>query len=804
MITTNSTEFLALFEGRDRETQLQILDRVLSLANVGENAERMQQDLDNAREHEEELRELLSLIREKNKNNEEKRKKAEAEVRKLETENLRLRSAAPAAAATVDPGWEKEKQKLTSERDGLKKAASALSEEKKTWTAEKSRLTTELMQLRQQQQNVMQGWESERRQILENYSNLQKQYQTLAASAAGQGNWAVEKQQLEKECAEWKKKHDLQRMAKEEQTKKAKEMEARIVRLTSMETENQRLKKAYDKLEAEKKTLASKLARLEVEKNQHQQQAAAAPKVDEKARRRNEKSTALTDDEMRRRGKNMPSVGGSAPVGNGKDRIMQQISELEAENANLKNQQQELETTNAALQRELNALQNDDETAKTIAQLKAEKQQMTDALEEAKVERQKMTDMQFDMVAQNADLAKELEKVKAEHRKIADAHSEMESRNAELSRKLIQAETDRQQMLSVRSKMESKNDSLARELEEARAEQKKMNDAHSEMKAKNSELATEKQRLAEEKDQLVAQKKALEEELETLRSFSVQSSAPEKKAEEKPSAPEKKAEEKPSAPEKKAEEKPSKPEKKAEEKPSEPEKKAEEKPSAPEKKAEEKPSAPEKKAEEKPSEPEKKAEEKPSEPEEKAEETPSSEETPVEEVGSAEVKKEEAATEELTYEEIKSFKQEEILASVEKAATIAPTEDFTGSLHDLHTATSSKGLDKLKPKFLAVKLNLDDGTERLVQGAPKKKAYFVLVDKKVFPNPYFFRNFGQGGESAKNIQNLDTAFTIYGLDHPGGKYVLGAIEPAKVKEPERPKDGYVILQKGRLKLVQKG
>ena len=749
MITTNSTEFLALFEGRDRETQLQILDRVLSLANVGENAERMQQDLDNAREHEEELRELLSLIREKNKNNEEKRKKAEAEVRKLETENLRLRSAAPAAAATVDPGWEKEKQKLTSERDGLKKAASALSEEKKTWTAEKSRLTTELMQLRQQQQNVMQGWESERRQILENYSNLQKQYQTLAASAAGQGNWAVEKQQLEKECAEWKKKHDLQRMAKEEQTKKAKEMEARIVRLTSMETENQRLKKAYDKLEAEKKTLASKLARLEVEKNQHQQQVAAAPKVDEKARRRNEKSTALTDDEMRRRGKNMPSVGGSAPVGNGKDRIMQQISELEAENANLKNQQQELETTNAALQRELNALQNDDETAKTIAQLKAEKQQMTDALEEAKVERQKMTDMQFDMVAQNADLAKELEKVKAEHRKIADAHSEMESRNAELSRKLIQAETDRQQMLSVRSEMESKNDSLARELEEARAEQKKMNDAHSEMKAKNSELATEKQRLAEEKDQLVAQKKALEEELETLRSFSVQSSAPEKKAEEKPSAPEKKAEEKPSAPEKKAEEKPSKPE-------------------------------------------------------EKAEETPSSEETPVEEVGSAEVKKEEAATEELTYEEIKSFKQEEILASVEKAATIAPTEDFTGSLHDLHTATSSKGLDKLKPKFLAVKLNLDDGTERLVQGAPKKKAYFVLVDKKVFPNPYFFRSFGQGGESAKNIQNLDTAFTIYGLDHPGGKYVLGAIEPAKVKEPERPKDGYVILQKGRLKLVQKG
>ncbi|MBR3630063.1 MAG: hypothetical protein IKN55_06285 [Oscillospiraceae bacterium] len=149
-------------------------------------------------------------------------------------------------------------------------------------------------------------------------------------------------------------------------------------------------------------------------------------------------------------------------------------------------------------------------------------------------------------------------------------------------------------------------------------------------------------------------------------------------------------------------------------------------------------------------------------------------------------------------EKLKGFLREEEIK--EKAAEAA--REAANSSYEMRMSTMTAEVEKHEAKYLTTNSGFE-GKIRIKANAPRKKAYFVMVDNKVFPNPYLFREMTTGKQSYHTLQQLKTLFEVEGLDSEQATYRLVSVVPAEIFIPDgtSPDSGsYEMKEKGKLKV----
>ncbi len=149
-------------------------------------------------------------------------------------------------------------------------------------------------------------------------------------------------------------------------------------------------------------------------------------------------------------------------------------------------------------------------------------------------------------------------------------------------------------------------------------------------------------------------------------------------------------------------------------------------------------------------------------------------------------------------EKLKVFlREEEAKEKAAEAARAAASESF-----EMRMSTLTSEVEKHQAKYLTTNSGFE-GRIRIKGSAPRKKAYFVMVDNQVFPNPYLFRDMTTGKQSYHTLQQLKTLFDVEGLDNENMTYRLVSVVPAVVFIPDGSSpdaDNYEMKEKGKLKV----
>ena len=149
-------------------------------------------------------------------------------------------------------------------------------------------------------------------------------------------------------------------------------------------------------------------------------------------------------------------------------------------------------------------------------------------------------------------------------------------------------------------------------------------------------------------------------------------------------------------------------------------------------------------------------------------------------------------------EKLKVFLKEE--EEKQKAAEAARAA--ASSSYEMRMSTLTSEVEKHEAKYLTTNIGFE-GRVRIKGSAPRKKAYFVMVENQVFPNPYLFREMTTGKQSYHTLQQLKTLFDVEGLDNENMTYRLVSVVPAVVYIPDGSSpdaDNYEMKEKGKLKV----
>lgn len=113
--------------------------------------------------------------------------------------------------------------------------------------------------------------------------------------------------------------------------------------------------------------------------------------------------------------------------------------------------------------------------------------------------------------------------------------------------------------------------------------------------------------------------------------------------------------------------------------------------------------------------------------------------------------------------------------------------------------TSESELEKYAdPAFVAPASSMT-GEGTMLNKAPFRRASLVVVGKKAYLNPHFFRALSSGMESYSNLAGLSGVFEMEGLGSTAVKYRLSEIVPAQVSY-DAATDAYHVDQRGKLVL----
>lgn len=141
------------------------------------------------------------------------------------------------------------------------------------------------------------------------------------------------------------------------------------------------------------------------------------------------------------------------------------------------------------------------------------------------------------------------------------------------------------------------------------------------------------------------------------------------------------------------------------------------------------------------------------------------------------------------------LKEQEAKKKAEEAARAAASSSY-----EMRVSTSTAEVEKHPDAKYLVTNSGFDGSVRISDNAPRKKAYFVMIDGKAFPNPYFFKELLTGKQSHNTLQQLRSLFDLEGLDNPQMTYRLVSVEPAQIYVPDQSKKAYEVKAKGKLKV----
>lgn len=141
------------------------------------------------------------------------------------------------------------------------------------------------------------------------------------------------------------------------------------------------------------------------------------------------------------------------------------------------------------------------------------------------------------------------------------------------------------------------------------------------------------------------------------------------------------------------------------------------------------------------------------------------------------------------------LKEQEAKKQAEEAARAAASSSY-----EMRVSTTTAEVEKHPDAKYLVTNSGFDGNVRISDNAPRKKAYFVMIDGKAYPNPYFFKDLLTGKQSHNTLQQLRSLFDIDGLDDPQRTYRLVSVEPAQIFVPDQSKKAYEVKQKGKLKV----